>query len=643
MDFDDFNLNYEVKCIDESNNSKDRWKIFLYKGLKTNLKKRFDEMISHSENQLFYAALKLEYGYDVNQNFKEAFLLYKESSSANSKNYLSMARLFDIYRTKDKNFLGLIENDKNLELIYLFKTFAYLPISKFNDNQSYKQFPFDLEYTIASFMDNNNLDDTKKILRYIDKLFQSKKYNDILSQDDCNLMKGFIEGYYEYQFLENNTNSINLLLALSLDGNSEAKAKLIYLYLEKLSELDKNDNKNINILKTKIYDLFVNLEEEKYYKIYSEYGLFLYHEMRMFDKALEIFEKGYKNHNYECSLYYFHAFTKSGNQAIYEQKNFNPKKFIDIFQCLIDAFIYGQVYSLYNMFEFLHILSKKYNLSSQLSQNYMVYLNEIALLCKSLADKEKGEENMKIFTNDNKVFKYGVYQALSLIYMYGLTTEVKLHLIKAEYFLKKSREKDEYSQPYYTRLIYKIKKKLFDLGVFEDKRELDKYENKVFELYNKYKNYEHYGNSYYYYFGRLYEKGIGTKINNEMAYKYFQKGCSSLHNLNDSFVIVYKRYLSLKIINSNKFKTFRSPCHHSFNVIFRLSIGGEIKLPIHDNMYICDAKNELYKRPELQNFVIKFLLFQGNHMQENDKFNKFKVKENDIIIVFVEKSNNSWY
>ncbi len=577
MDFDDFNLNYEVKCIDESNNSKDRWKIFLYKGLKTNLKKRFDEMISHSENQLFYAALKLEYGYDVNQNFKEAFLLYKESSSANSKNYLSMARLFDIYRTKDKNFLGLIENDKNLELIYLFKTFAYLPISKFNDNQSYKQFPFDLEYTIASFMDNNNLDDTKKILKYIDKLFQSKKYNDILSQDDCNLMKGFIEGYYEYQFLENNTNSINLLLALSLDGNSEAKAKLIYLYLEKLSKLDKNDNKNINILKTKIYDLFVNLEEEKYYKIYSEYGLFLYHEMRMFDKALEIFEKGYKNHNYECSLYYFHAFTKSGNQA------------------------------------------------------------------KSLADKEKGEENMKVFTNDNKIFKYGVYQALSLIYMYGLTTDFKLHLIKAEYFLKKLREKDEYSQPYYTRLIYKIKKKLFDLGVFEDKRELDKYENKVFELYSKYKNYEHYGNSYYYYFGRLYEKGIGTKINNEMAYKYFQKGCSSLHNLNDSFVIVYKRYLSLKIINSNKFKTFRSPCHHSFNVIFRLSIGGEIKLPIHDNMYICDAKNELYKRPELQNFVIKFLLFQGNHMQENDKFNKFKVKENDIIIVFVEKSNNSWY
>ena len=57
-----------------------------------------------------------------------------------------------------------------------------------------------------------------------------------------------------------------------------------------------------------------------------------------------------------------------------------------------------------------------------------------------------------------------------------------------------------------------------------------------------------------------------------MAYKYFQKGCSSLHNLHDSFVIVYKRYLSLKIINSNKFKTFRSPCNHSFNAIFRLSM-----------------------------------------------------------------------
>jgi len=53
-----------------------------------------------------------------------------------------------------------------------------------------------------------------------------------------NLIKGFLEGYYEYQYEENNTNSINLLLVLSLEGYSESLAKLIYLYLEKLNKFD---------------------------------------------------------------------------------------------------------------------------------------------------------------------------------------------------------------------------------------------------------------------------------------------------------------------------------------------------------------------------------------------------------------------
>ena len=224
------------------------------------------------------------------------------------------------------------------------------------------------------------------------------------------------------------------------------------------------DKKNIEILKTKIYELFLALEKKKFYKIYGQYGLFLYNEMHMFDKALQIFEEGYKNHEYECSFYYFHAFTKSENQSIYEKNNFNPKKFLDIFQCLIDAFLYGEMHSLYNIFDYLHIIGKKYNLFSQFSSRYMIYLNEIALLCESFADTEKGEENMKKFTLNNlDNLKYGAYHALSVIYMYGLTSEVKLHLIKAEHFLKKIREKDEYTQPYYTRLIYKIKKKLFNI------------------------------------------------------------------------------------------------------------------------------------------------------------------------------------
>ena len=304
-------------------------------------------------------------------------------------------------------------------------------------------------------------------------------------------MKGFIEGFYDYQYEDGDTKAIDTLLALSIQGNKEASSKLIYLYFEKLRNLDKKDDKNKSILKTKIYEIFLTLEEEKFYKIYAQYGLFLYHEMHMFDKALEVFEEGYYNNMYECAFCYFHAFTKSENQIIYEPNNFKSQKFVDIFQCLIDAFLYGQFYALDNMFDYLHIMGKKYNLMNQFSNKYMIYLNEIALICRSFTDKEKGVESIKKFTlYDIDILKYASYHALSVIYMYGLTIEVQLNLLKADKYLKKTMERDKYSHPYYTRLRYKIMKKFFNLGAIQDKREIDKFGKNVFQLYDKYKNHD---------------------------------------------------------------------------------------------------------------------------------------------------------
>ena len=504
MELNDFNYKYTVQYNNDSSNSNERWELYLFKGLKENLRNRREKMLSHSEYKLFFKALKLEYGYNTQKDLNQTFLLYKETSLKDSTNYLSMARLFEIYRTKDEKFKSYIEKDKNLELIYLFKSFAYLPISILKNNNSPNLFPFDLAYTIATFLDINHLKDAKKISLYIDKLMKSGKYSDILSLDDCNLMKGFIEGFYDYQYEDGDTKSIDTLLALSIQGNKEASAKLIYLYFEKLGNLDKKDDKNKSILKTKIYETFLTLEEEKFYKIYAQYGLFLYHKMHMFDKALEVFEEGYYNNMYECAFCYFHAFTKSENQIIYEPNNFKSQKFVDIFQCLIDAFLYGQFYALDNMFDYLHIMGKKYNLMNQFSNKYMIYLNEIALICRSFTDKEKGVESIKKFTlYDIDILKYASYHALSVIYMYGLTTEVQLNLLKADKYLKKAMETDKYSHPYYTRLRYKIMKKLFNLGAIQDKREIDKFGKNVFQLYDKYKNHDRYGNSFYYFFWKI--------------------------------------------------------------------------------------------------------------------------------------------
>lgn len=226
--------------------------------------------------------------------------------------------------------------------------------------------------------------------------------------------------------------------------------------------------------------------------------------------------------------------------------------------------------------------------------------------------------------------------------MYGLTTKVKKNLLKVKKCLLNAMKSDERSEPYYTRLLYKLNKKFFNLGVFEDREELTILENKVFQLYEKNKNYEHYGNSFYYFFGKLYEKGIGVKKDNKMAYTFYLKGIKPLHHLCDCFVIVYKRYLSVKTVNSQKFKCYNPNENNKkkYNVIFRLSLGEKnINLLINDNMTINNIKNELYKKPELQNLRIKCFLYNASNLEKKEKIGKYKVKENDVILVMVDNKD----
>ena len=53
-------------------------------------------------------------------------------------------------------------------------------------------------------------------------------------------------------------------------------------------------------------------------------------------------------------------------------------------------------------------------------------------------------------------------------------------------------------------------------------------------------------------------------------------------------------------------------------------------------MTINDIKNELYKKPELQNLKIKCLLYQATNLENEEKIGKYKVKENDFIVVIVD-------
>ena len=91
----------------------------------------------------------------------------------------------------------------------------------------------------------------------------------------------------------------------------------------------------------------------------------------------------------------------------------------------------------------------------------MKYLNEIAELCLSFVDKEKSEYNCKIYSpRETKNVKFASHHSLGMIYLYSLSTKIKKDLIKAEKHIEEAIKLNEKSEPYYTRLLYKIKKKL---------------------------------------------------------------------------------------------------------------------------------------------------------------------------------------
>lgn len=348
---DKYNLNQEYHTKYYNEDKVNMWRIYLFELFHGELRNTLEDMISYSECKSFFEGIKYEYGYGVEKNLNKAFSIYKDSAGYESKDYLSMARLYIIYKGQANLFN--INKDKNLELIYLFKSFSYLPISILEERDI--KFPLDLKYTIAEFLDNND-SNVEKIPKYFNELVKNEKYKNILSKNDCNLIKGFLDGYFLYSF-NNVKTSVDILTALSYNGFSESTYKLIYVYLDKLSDIEEDKKKEEHL--SKIYDLFLILEEKKYYKAYADYGLFLYNQLRIFDKALEIFEIGYEHKQYECSYYYFLAFIKSGNLSIFDVTNINSNKLIQIFKTLINSFIYGEMNCNQNIFDYYFTIGKK--------------------------------------------------------------------------------------------------------------------------------------------------------------------------------------------------------------------------------------------------------------------------------------------
>ena len=84
---------------------------------------------------------------------------------------------------------------------------------------------------------------------------------------------------------------------------------------------------------------------------------------------------------------------------------------------LIDSFILGEIHSIDNLFNFIYIIGKKYNLFLQINDKYLKYLNDIAELCLKFTDEKLGVNYCNKFSpfKDISRLKSSCYSGLSII------------------------------------------------------------------------------------------------------------------------------------------------------------------------------------------------------------------------------------
>ena len=160
-------INNDKKELNEINNENNiDFKELFMDNLSPEILKIFQNNSKSFYSQSFLEGICLEYGLmGKSKNNNEAYKIYKDG--ADSKNdYLCMYRLHRIYRCDYKYFN--LEKDKDLEQIYLYKCFAYLPYSIIKGNYFIFN-KINISYIVAVYLDKEdpNLEYLNKYMKIV--------------------------------------------------------------------------------------------------------------------------------------------------------------------------------------------------------------------------------------------------------------------------------------------------------------------------------------------------------------------------------------------------------------------------------------------------------------------------------------------
>ena len=424
-------------------------------------------------SKLFYSKYFLEgicneYGLmDKSINKDEAFKIYKEG--ADSKNeYLCMYRLHKIFSEDYKDFN--LEKNNDLDKLYLFKCFAYLPYSILNGNYFIFN-KINITYEIAVYLDNEDPSFSK-----FDNFMQMLEINQStynLSINNIKLMKLVFKTYFDSSTYINSIGNLNDFLSLEKEKGDEAYYESQLKFCNFSLDYFKN-----SCDKGKIKEIFNNLIKSKYYKASFDFGKFMISEGK-YDEAKNIIKNGIDNSNQFCLAEYSYILLRD----------------IEINQILSDYTIIKDI--LNNMF--LSVCFEKLNYSSVF---YAIYY-----LAKHSSNKKEIEKDfinliIEIYNNfennikniDDSRYIYDERYILEIPFIfgqmcyYGILDHIKSDKEKALIFFKKSYKlSKEKKYIYYQRInyiyIYKSRKHLFKIKNLKEEK-LNKTKNKLLKIFN---------------------------------------------------------------------------------------------------------------------------------------------------------------
>ena len=547
------------------------WSEIFYNIKQEKTRKRFNELMSKSEYSNFFEALSYEYGINgKTQDLQKALNIYKDSAD-NSVDAISMYKMYHIYKNEYNKF-NLVKRNRVFEKYYLYKCFAYLNYQELKRNTYLcNRFDVVLEIVIQFDQEDQNFDKLKKFLLYLKKYYKELniRQRDIL----------VIESVFNFKFgneIQNMKNAIQQLIHLiPPEKYNEVKEPLeleiyykIACYLLEINDLSTAEN------------YFNYLINNKYYRAYPDFAIFLEEKKGEPQKALVILRIAFENGTNSANIIYYNIFLNSFNFSKINEDNTTIKNFMKtLLNLLCNNCVIDNIYSFFEYFYFRRIL-QKYNYKELLDE-YKDYTKEFTQFIIKMTNSEVKKEdiNNDYLTNDNNkeiildYFQRNEYYAefnlvSGVIFYYGIEEVVDRDYLKSLEKFKLSY-KSTYSQAYKRfcySYIYKIRAKLNNKGITNPKnnslmvsnKKLDKTKNKVFQMYKtslEKDNILNLSSSFFYYLARLLNKKVGNNGDDLLEYIYLQRAveCNDDNPLFGSIICYYRRNKTVNMLSNEKY------------------------------------------------------------------------------------------